>query len=249
MKTNVRFEQILGIRFFVGEAEQAIAQVEQNGGLVVVPSGPGMRTLVFDVVYRQALLGADLAIADSAFMVLLWNLQHSRWIKKLSGLKYLRALVNMESFRRPGGTFWVMPSQESAQRNVQWLRRQGIEIAPENIYIAPQYNGHYEDPSLVDAIERRRPRHVIMGVGGNVQEPLGYYLKTHLSYLPAIHCIGAAIGFLSGDQVHIPVWTDKLGLGWLWRVVSNPRRYFPRYWEARHLAHMMFWYRERLPVE
>jgi UDP-N-acetyl-D-mannosaminuronic acid transferase (WecB/TagA/CpsF family) len=116
-----------------------------------------------------------------------------------------------------------------------------------HVYVAPFYNGRMEDSVLIQAIERQHPRHVMVGVGSGVQEPLGFYLKQHLSYLPAIHCVGAAIGFLTGDQVHIPVWTDSLGLGWLWRTISNPRHFLPRYWEARHLARLIFEYGDRLP--
>jgi UDP-N-acetyl-D-mannosaminuronic acid transferase (WecB/TagA/CpsF family) len=244
---RLRFQRILGIWFFVGEAQQAIDLVTESGGLVVVPSGPGLSTLAKDAVYREALLGADLAIADSGFMVLLWNFLHRPWIVKLSGLKYLRKLVEQESFRQAGATFWVMPSRESADRAAKWLHEGGIAVDPANLYVAPFYNGRREDPVLVEAINRQRPRHVMMGVGGGVQEPLGFYLKQHLSYLPVIHCVGAAIGFLTGDQVHIPVWTDRLALGWLWRTISNPWRYFPRYWEARHLAGLIFRHGERLP--
>jgi hypothetical protein len=49
---------------------------------------------------------------------------------------------------------------------------------------------------------RRKPR------AGEV----GLYLKRSLSYEPGIHCIGAAIAFLSGDQARIPLWGDRLGL-------------------------------------
>jgi len=69
-----------------------------------------------------------------------------------------------------------------------------------------------------------------------------------LSYLPAIHCIGAAIAFLSGDQVHIPVWADSFYLGWLFRSISEPTRYIPRYWDARKLLPLMARYRDRLPA-
>jgi UDP-N-acetyl-D-mannosaminuronic acid transferase (WecB/TagA/CpsF family) len=88
---------------------------------------------------------------------------------------------------------------------------------------------------------------VVVTIGGGNQERLGLYLKRHLPYLPAIHCIGAAIAFLSGDQVHIPVWADQLYLGWLFRTISEPKRYFPRYWEARKLFRLLRRYRERLP--
>jgi UDP-N-acetyl-D-mannosaminuronic acid transferase (WecB/TagA/CpsF family) len=88
----------------------------------------------------------------------------------------------------------------------------------------------------------------MLGVGSGRQEPLGFYLKEKLSYRPALHCIGAAIAFLSGDQVRIPVWVDRFALGWLWRCLSNPKRYVPRYWEARHLASLMLRYRDQLPT-
>jgi N-acetylglucosaminyldiphosphoundecaprenol N-acetyl-beta-D-mannosaminyltransferase len=248
MKEPLRFQQILGIRFFVGEAQQAIDLIGERGGLVVVPSGPGMRTLATDRAYREALLGADLALADSGYMVLLWNMLHRPWISKLSGLKYLRALVLDDGFRGAGATFWVMPSRESVRLTLVWLGENGIKVEAGNMYVAPQYRGRMQDPELADAIERLRPRHVMVCVGGGAQEPLGWYLKQNLSYLPAIQCIGAAIGFLTGDQVSIPVWTDRLGLGWLWRTISNPRLYLPRYWEARHLARLVLRYGERLPL-
>jgi len=244
----VRYQQILGIRFFVGDAQQAIDVVAERGGVVVVPAGPALCTLATDGQYREAVLAADLAIADSAFMVLLWNLLYRPRISKLSGLEYLRALLLRESFRAAGATFWVMPRKDSAQRSVEWLQKNGVQVDSASVHIAPFYNGCVEDPALLEAIERLRPRHVVVGLGGGVQEPLGIYLKRNLSYLPAIHCVGAAIAFLAGDQVHIPVWTDHLGLGWLWRILSDPKRYFPRYWGARRLAQLMIRYGERLPV-
>ena len=110
------------------------------------------------------------------------------------------------------------------------------------------YGTTIEDVELLRRLELRKPRHIVVGLGGGTQERLGLYLKQHLSYRPAIHCIGAAIAFLSGDQVRIPVWVDRVGLGWLWRSVSNPGQYAPRYWDARHLAPLVFRYRDRLPI-
>jgi UDP-N-acetyl-D-mannosaminuronic acid transferase (WecB/TagA/CpsF family) len=73
-------------------------------------------------------------------------------------------------------------------------------------------------------------------------------LKRNLDYLPAIHCIGAAIAFLSGDQVHIPEWADRFYLGWLFRCMSSPRRYVPRYFSAPQLVPLLWRYRDQLPV-
>ncbi|HVJ07686.1 MAG TPA: WecB/TagA/CpsF family glycosyltransferase [Acidisarcina sp.] len=257
MKTNVaedhealasdpQFRTILGIRFFNGDGPQAIRKIE-HGGLVLVPSGPGLKTLPYDQPYRESLLDADLVLPDSGLMVLLWNMLERDSLRRLSGLEYLRDLVEQPDFRALHGTFWVMPSRESSERNLAWLRGQGIEIAPEDVYIAPRYGKPIEDPVLVELLNQRRPRHVMLTVGSGVQEILGHYLKRNLSYLPAIHCIGAAIAFLSGDQVHIPVWADRMALGWLLRCLWKPQQYVPRYWDARKLVPLMLRERHRMP--
>jgi len=248
MDEPVRFQHILGIRFIVANAQRAIDEIFQNGGLVVVPGAPALKNLAHDCRYRDALLGADFALADSALMVLLWNLLQRDSVPKLSGLKYLRALIKRPEFRRPRASFWVMSAPASAHRNLSWLSANGIDVLDDQVYLAPIYGRTTEDPELLRRIEEQRPHHVVLGVGGGTQEPLGLYLKKHLSYKPAIHCIGAAISFLSGDQVRIPVWVDGVGLGWLWRSISDPVRYGPRYWEARLLVSLMLRYRDRLPV-
>jgi N-acetylglucosaminyldiphosphoundecaprenol N-acetyl-beta-D-mannosaminyltransferase len=247
MAQDARFQHILGVRFLVGDAQEAIDLVSQSGGMVVVPAAPALKNLAHDHGYREALLEADFAIPDSALMVLVWNLLQRDRIRKVSGLKYLRTLIDQPDFRKPGATFWVMPNPASLYRNRAWLHKIGISLTNDDVYVAPMYTAGIEDPALVRRIDERRPRHIVLGLGGGTQERLGLYLKRNLSFRPAIHCIGAAIAFLSGDQVRIPRWADSLGLGWMFRAFSDPRRFGPRYWDARNLAPLILRYRDRLP--
>jgi UDP-N-acetyl-D-mannosaminuronic acid transferase (WecB/TagA/CpsF family) len=239
--------RILGIDFFDGSAHAAIA-IMRNGGLLVIPAAPALKDLDHNLDYRESLLNADLAITDSAYMVLIWNRLQSKPIKRLSGLEYLRELLLEPDVRQPGNTLWIMASSVSAKRNLAWLEGQGITIPEDHIYMAPIYgSASISDSALLERLNRLRPRHVIVTIGGGTQERLGLYLKRNLAYRPAIHCIGAAIAFLSGDQVHIPVWADKFYLGWLFRSLAEPKRYVPRYWGAFKLLPLMLRHRDRLP--
>ncbi|MGF7183524.1 WecB/TagA/CpsF family glycosyltransferase [Tunturiibacter psychrotolerans] len=248
MSTPPATHRILGIDFFDGSAKEAIDIMRAKGGLLVVPAAPALKDLDRSPDYRDALLNADLAITDSAFMVLIWNRLQPIPIKRLSGLEYLRDLLLEPDVRQPGNTLWIMASPVSAKRNLDWLAGQGIVIPEDSIYMAPMYgNAPIDDPTLLERLNRLRPQHVIVTIGGGTQERLGLYLKRNLAYRPAIHCIGAAIAFLSGDQVHIPVWADKFYLGWLFRSLAEPKRYVPRYWDARKLLAIMLRNRSRLP--
>jgi exopolysaccharide biosynthesis WecB/TagA/CpsF family protein len=238
---------ILGIKFFQGSAGEAVERI-RSGGLLAVPAAPALVALQTDAGYRDALLNSDLVLADSAFMVMVWNLVQRDHIKRLSGLTYLRELLHHPDVRRPGSCVWVMASTETSERNLAWLAGQGIEVPGDSVYVAPQYSSVPEDTELAELLERRRPRHVILTVGGGVQEQLGWYLKQRLSFAPAIHCVGAAIAFLSGVQANIPVWADRLYLGWLFRSVVNPGRFIPRYWAARKLFGMIVRNRDCAPL-
>jgi UDP-N-acetyl-D-mannosaminuronic acid transferase (WecB/TagA/CpsF family) len=225
--------RILGIDFFDGSAQAAIALM-RHGGLLVIPAAPALKDLDHNLDYRESLLNADLAITDSAYMVLIWNRLQSKPIKRLSGLEYLRELLLEPDVRQPGNTLWIMASPISAKRNLAWLEGQGITLPEDNIYMAPIYgSGSISDPALLERLNHLRPQHVIVTIGGGTQERLGLYLKRNLAYRPAIHCIGAAIAFLSGDQVNIPVWADRFYLGWFFRSFK--------------LLPLMLRHRDRLP--
>jgi UDP-N-acetyl-D-mannosaminuronic acid transferase (WecB/TagA/CpsF family) len=241
------YHRILGINFFDGSAQAAIAQM-RDGGLLVVPAAPALKDLDRNPNYREALLNADLAIADSAFMVLIWNRLQRRNLRRLSGLEYLRELLLEGDVRESGNTLWVMASPASAKLNLDWLEGQGIIVPDDNVYMAPVYGEVIDDAVLLDRINRIQPQHIIITIGGGTQERLGLYLKRNLTCRPAIHCIGAAIAFLSGDQVHIPIWADRLYLGWLFRSVSEPKRYIPRYWDARKLLTLVLRHGADLPA-
>jgi len=109
-------KNILGLRFYVGSLQGLLART-LRGGLIVVPSAPVLVDLTIDPAHREAMEGSDLAIADSGFFVLLWLILKRERLPRISGLRYLRALLTFPEFRRAGATFWVMPSAEDARAN------------------------------------------------------------------------------------------------------------------------------------
>jgi UDP-N-acetyl-D-mannosaminuronic acid transferase (WecB/TagA/CpsF family) len=112
---------------------------------------------------------------------------------------------------------------------------------------APTPSAGIEDQKLVSIIEQRKPKHVIIGIGGGMQDKLGSYLKHQLTYRPGIYCIGAAPGFVTGDQIVIPMWADRFFVGWIFRLLAQPRTLLPRFWSARRLPGMIWRYGRETP--
>ena len=240
-------EQILGIKFFNGEVDEVIDLMSQRGGFLVAPSGTCFARLRRDEIYRHAMVNADVAIPDSGAMVLLWRFFCGRKLRRISGLKYLTHLSRKLFAEKQQEVLWVVPNEKARVSTAQWLHQNSFEFSSENFYCAPIYKAAVADRDLVETIHNRKPRHVVVGIGSGPQEKLGFYLREQLNYRPAIHCIGAALGFLTGEQVKIPAWADRFYLGWLFRLITNPVRFLPRLWRATELPFLIFRYREKLP--
>jgi len=239
--------QILGIQFFNGDVEEAVALMSQHGGFLVAPSGTCFARLREDETYRRAVLAADLAIADSGLMVLLWRLFRRENVHRISGFKYLKHLLRTLKSAGKREVFWVLPTEDARQKLLDWSRREAFSINNENCYVAPQFGLDVEDRDLLALIEQHRAGDVIIAIGSGSQEKLGFYLRENLSYRPAIHCIGAALGFITGNQRAIPDWVDRLYLGWLWRLVAQPRIFIPRLVRGFELPWLIWKYGENLP--
>jgi len=242
------YQRILGINFFAGSAEAAV-QIGLRGGLVVVPAAPALVELQSNEHYREAVFNADLAITDSGLMVLLWQILSGKRIPRVSGLKYLKLLHEMKALQPREAVLWIMPNAAARDQNLAWLRSQGYDFTENDCYLAPHYSsGRIQDDVLVRMAAQRKPKHIVVCLGGGTQERLGMMLKRECDFRPSIHCIGAAIGFLTGNQVRIPPWADRFFLGWLFRCCSEPGKFVPRYWKACQLVPLMFRYRENPPA-
>jgi N-acetylglucosaminyldiphosphoundecaprenol N-acetyl-beta-D-mannosaminyltransferase len=239
--------QILGIRFFNGDVDEAVASMFRHRGFLVAPSGTCFARLREDESYRRAVFAADLAIADSGLMVVLWRLLQREKVHRISGLKYLKHLLRKLKDEGSTEVFCVLSSESARQKLLDWSGRGVFSIKRENCYVAQWYGPEVEDRNLLSLVEQQRPAHVIVAIGSGAQEKLGYYLRENFSYRPAIHCIGAALGFITGDQPAIPDWADRFYLGWLWRLVAQPSVFIPRLMRGFELPWLIWKYGEKLP--
>ncbi len=260
-------KRMLGIDFFVGTAAEAIAHISKCGGLIVAPAAPSFIALQDDPDYRRAIADADLAIADSGWAVLFWRLLRREKLTRISGLALFKALLETADARIPGNLFFILPSEKAKTKTLEFGCNSGYPTTADDCYVAPRYfscshgsvsreerervsqkRGYsIADDALVAILQSRKPKHIIIGIGGGMQDKLGSYLKHQLTYRPGIYCIGAAPGFVTGDQVVIPMWADRFFVGWIFRIIGRPREYLTRYWKARLLPLLIIKYGTRIP--
>jgi N-acetylglucosaminyldiphosphoundecaprenol N-acetyl-beta-D-mannosaminyltransferase len=81
----------------------------------------------------------------------------------------------------------------------------------------------------VDFVTKTQAPLVFLAVGMPQQEILARRIADHPQARGVGLCIGASIDFLTGKQRRAPVWLQKIGLEWLHRLMSDPRRLASRY--------------------
>lgn len=85
-----------------------------------------------------------------------------------------------------------------------------------------------EHQKIKDLIRESGAKYVWVGLGCPKQET---WIGNHLDTLPpAVYFgIGAAFAFHTGEVKQAPVFVQKLGMEWLYRLCAEPRRLFKRY--------------------
>ncbi len=233
-----KFVNIFGIRFLNANYETARSLI-LNGGLMVVPAAPALAKIGEEDKYYKALLKSDFAIPDSSLMVNLWQLKKLKTLKILSGQRFLYEFIRDDKIDLSDNIFLIDPNKEESIANRELLEKHQIAVDPSYQYIAPIYNkDNITDYKLLKLLKERNPKVILINLGGGVQERLGLFLKNNLTYRPSIICTGAAIAFFTGYQTRVPVWFDKIYLGWLMRCLSGTK-YIRRYIKGLKLIPMI----------
>ena len=116
----------------------------------------------------------------------------------------------------------------------------GVEIV--GTYCPPL--GFEKDPlenqKAVDAVAKANPDLLLVGLGAPKQELWVCENRDKLQARVAL-CIGATIDFLAGEKKRSPVWMQQVGLEWLHRLLSEPKRLAKRYAKDAWIFPQLVW--------
>jgi len=85
-----------------------------------------------------------------------------------------------------------------------------------------------ENQQILARIAMNRPDVLIVGLGAPKQE-LWLNANRHRLCVPVALGVGATIDFLAGEKARAPRWMRAVGIEWLHRMASEPRRLARRY--------------------
>jgi N-acetylglucosaminyldiphosphoundecaprenol N-acetyl-beta-D-mannosaminyltransferase len=200
-----------------------------QGGWVVTPNIDICRAAHRDPARHALVASASLVVPDG--MPLLWaaKLHGDPLPERVAGSSLIFSVS--ESAARHGLSIYLLGGAAGVpeQAGVELSRRYpGLVIAGAN---SPAV-GFDATSEGVEAVRARllaaSPDIVFVGLGFPKQERLIACLAPSLPGAWFIAC-GAAIPFAAGAIRRAPVWVQKLGMEWAFRLLREPRRLFRRY--------------------
>jgi N-acetylglucosaminyldiphosphoundecaprenol N-acetyl-beta-D-mannosaminyltransferase len=176
-----------------------------------------------DEGFANAYAAADLIVADGQSVVLAARVLGKALPGRVTGIDLTWALLGHCASQ--GHRVFLLGSTESTvARCAAELKRQHPALQ-----IAGTHHGYFADPMFIRAaIAASGAELLIAGLGSPRQE---LFLAEHL---PATGCrvgigVGGAMDVWAGNVDRAPVWMQRAGLEWSWRLIQEPRRLLWRY--------------------
>jgi N-acetylglucosaminyldiphosphoundecaprenol N-acetyl-beta-D-mannosaminyltransferase len=177
---------------------------------------------------HRAYQTAGLVLGDGLPLILMCKLLNERRPQRVRGADLMRELCRV-SAQRGYRVFFVGGRAEALSELARRLaeRYPGLPIVGS---ISPPFREmtEQENREMIQRINRAKPDILWVGLGAPKQE---LWMAKHRAEIaaPVMIGVGAAFDFLSGSKTEAPLWIQRCGCEWLFRMCSEPRRLTRRY--------------------
>lgn len=213
------------------EAIQATTALieEKKNAYIVTPNIDHIVMLRKDAEFRRIYQEASLVLPDG--MPILWA---ARFLgtplkEKISGsdlFPKLCELANEKGYR----IFFLGGRLGAADKASEILMKKYSKLQIVRTYCPPFgfENNANENNKIIQTIKDVHPDILFVGLGAPKQEKWIYKHKDEYQ-VPVSIGIGATFDFESGMVKRSPIWMQKVGFEWLWRLIMEPKRLWKRY--------------------
>ncbi len=189
-----------------------------------------------DPSLRPIMERADYVLTDGQPMLPMAAMLGHRIPERIDGIGLMQSLLELAEAE--GFSVYLLGARQPVlEACVEEIRRRHPRLD-----IRGFRNGYFTDdeaPAVVGEVRRLRPDILFLGMGSPQKERLADRWK-HLFGATVIQGVGGSFDVLAGMVKRAPLWVQRAGLEWLFRVAQEPRRMFWRYTVTNGLCLWLF---------
>ena len=226
---------LLGIPFHDVTMEETLAEIDR----IVLERTPryiATANLDFaaqasrDVELQRILMDADLVLCDGTPLVWASRLLKAPLRERVAGSDLTVRLMAHAAARRY--RLFFLGSDEAVLNKAKGIletQHPGLEVC--GCY-APPYAKLLEldNDTITERVKAARPDILLVALGAPKQEKW-IYMNQRAMNVPCSIGIGASLDFVAGKFSRAPLWMQKCGLEWVFRLSQEPGRLFKRYFD------------------
>jgi len=183
---------------------------------------------LYDEELRRILLDAHLVVCDG--MPLVWA---SHWLgnalpERVAGSDLVPKLLAIAE-EKNWSVFFLGGQKEVATMAVQKVRELHPKLRIAGVLSPPFKPLHEMDHAAICAEIRTSAPDLLFVSFGCPKQEKWIAMNYQRAGAPVTIGVGATIDFLAGHMQRAPLWMQKTGLEWLYRLLQEPRRLFKRY--------------------
>jgi exopolysaccharide biosynthesis WecB/TagA/CpsF family protein len=200
-------------------------------GVVFTPNVDHIMLLHNDSVFAEVYEEADYRLCDSKILYIVSRFLGTPIREKISGSDFFPAFCNYHKDNEDIRIF-LLGAKEGvalqAQENINKKIGREIVVGAHSPSFGFEEN-EQECLEIVEKIKKSGATVLAVGVGAPKQEKWIYKYKAYLPSIKIFLAIGATIDFEAGNKRRAPKWITEIGLEWLHRLLSEPKRLWRRY--------------------
>jgi N-acetylglucosaminyldiphosphoundecaprenol N-acetyl-beta-D-mannosaminyltransferase len=205
----------------------AVSKPESFGGYICVANVHMLTVAHENPRFKDVLVQANLTIPDGMPLVWTQKLKGHKDAERVCGPDLMLELCRLASDNHQA-IFLLGGSPKTLELLAEKLKNQFPKLliagkhSPELLPEEPSM-----DINLIEQINHSGASILFVGLGCPKQE---FWCATHAPHLKPISIgVGAAFDFHAGTKKRPPLWVQKSGLEWLYRLISEPKRLWKRY--------------------
>ncbi|MFM7424873.1 MAG: WecB/TagA/CpsF family glycosyltransferase [Elainella sp.] len=202
-----------------------------NRGVVFTPNVDHLVRLQKDRDFFLAYQSANYRTCDSKILYYVSRLLGTPICEKVSGSDLFPEFYRYHR-HNPSVKIFLLGAAEGVAAEAQ--KRINASVGREIVVGAhsPSYGFEKDEAEcqrLIDIVNQSDAKVLAVGVGSPKQEKFIYKYRDQFEKVELFLAIGATIDFEAGNINRAPKWISELGLEWLYRLLSEPKRLWKRY--------------------
>lgn len=204
------------------KTKELVAKSNKSCKMIVAPNVEFIMTAQKDEEFFNILKKADFATPDSIGVMIGGKLQKKPFKQRIPGQAYFRKVL--EVGEKEGWSFYLL----GGKGDVPKLATENIKKMYPNVNVIGYHEGFFETDSeenVIKQINDLKPNVLFVAMGAPIQEK---WIARHQSELKVDVAAGqgGTFDYEAGKIKRAPVFFQKLGIEWLWRLILQPSRIF-----------------------